>query len=131
MKIRASEGSEFLNLENKMENNCVRCGHSWFSRKWARPRNCARCKAFYWYRPARIPKHYGQPRPVGRQYKYPVNTLEVGQKMIFPCNLLPDGSTDVRKNIGRYAAIMRYQKKSGRKFWIEATYKGLEVTRTS
>lgn len=120
--MRRRESMELL----KWENNCVRCGHSWSSRKPTRPRNCARCKAIYWYRSARIPKHHGEPRPVGRPRKVDLEDLAVGQMKLIPHNILPGDYVD---NRGIRISIGRFEKKTGRKFDIKYTYPALEVTR--
>ena len=119
MRLKGGENVKIL--------NCVRCGHSWFARKSTLPRNCARCKILYWYKPARIPKYYGEPRPVGRPYKYPVDSLEVGQTKIIPHNFLPDGHNV--NNRGIYISIGRYSKKTGRKFDFKSMLHDLLVTR--
>lgn len=65
---------------------CKRCGHSWFSHN-PQPNRCARCKAKYWWRPARIPKEQQQLGSVGRPSAFPqLDTLEVGKSLVIPWN---------------------------------------------
>lgn len=110
---------------------CVRCGHKWYQRKPQMPRNCAKCKARYWNRPARMPKPDALLGPVGRPCKYPVYNLEVRGKMILPWNFTPDGKPDHNLNQGMNRAIMNYARKSGKKFRRDPMYQGLIITRVA
>lgn len=122
---------------------CSRCGHEWYSRNPnVKPRRCAKCKAPYWDRPARIPKPYVEPACVGRAEKYGFGALEVGESKLVPWHsytleqlkyLTRKQEAELAESKARiYPAAMSYARRKG---WTISTLaipaQGLLVKRLS
>lgn len=100
---------------------CLRCGHDWASRRYARPPRCAGCGAKYWWRKARKKKGTALSAGLGRPRKYRVDVLKVGQKMTLPRDM--GGLQSMR------CAINAYAQKTKRAFKCVECVEGLRVFR--
>ncbi len=111
---------------------CARCGHNWESRGDGKPRRCAKCKAHYWDRPARVAKRYLPPNPVGRPRKYPqLETLGIGETCLLPWESLLNGDPDHATNELIPQCVYRFALATSRKFATCPESGGLRVIRSA
>lgn len=103
-----------------MEKNlnwCNSCGHSWFSRKEKRSRQCPDCLVSNWDRE-------------GTRLQFNFSSLEIGGSAFYPW-YEKNGKPDYVKNPKINRALTTYEHRSGRKFKRESGPRGLCVTRVS
>lgn len=111
--------------------NCVRCGNRWIARNDKKPLTCWKCGKDNWWRPP-LPV---QPKKIKPQYdpfaKYNFDKISIGETVIMPWCVTPDGKIDDQANTNRAAALTRFAKKHNRKFYADGCGRGLRIYRVS
>lgn|SRR3990167_2923828 len=113
---------------------CKRCGHEWVSVRaleeagWL-PKHCARCNSPYWHR-ERGNRQQGGQRPDSPIKKYGIDELLLrGAPARIAWPALSDGSRDYPAISGIHRSIGIYQRRTGKKFFVEGTHSFLLIWR--